>query len=73
MRMTTRIVFLDRETIPPQIVVRRPRFEHTWVEYPETSPAQLGERLADGPAIVITNKVPLREQALKQAPSVKLT
>jgi glycerate dehydrogenase len=72
MRMTTRIVFLDRETIPPQIVVRRPRFEHTWVEYPETSPAQLGERLADGPAIVITNKVPLREQALKQTPSVKL-
>ena len=71
--MTThRIVFLDRETIAPQVVVRRPAFEHTWVEYPRTAPEQLGERLANGASIVITNKVPLREATLAQAPSIKL-
>ena len=69
--MTHRIVFLDRETIAPQVVVRRPAFEHTWVEYPHTAPEQLGERLDDA-SIVITNKVPMREPTLVQAPSVKL-
>ena len=66
------IVFLDRDTIAPQVVVRRPDFEHTWVEYPQTTPDQLSERLADGASIVITNKVPLRASMLAQAPGIKL-
>jgi glycerate dehydrogenase len=70
--MTHRIVFLDRETIAPQVVVRRPDFEHTWVEYPRTTAEQLPQRLADGASIVITNKVPLREQTLAQVPAIKL-
>ena len=70
--MTHRIVFLDRDTIAPQVVVRRPGFAHEWVEYPQTTPQQLPQRLAEGTSIVITNKVPLRAQALVQAPAVKL-
>ena len=67
-----RIVFLDRDTIAPQVVVRPPDFDHTWVEYPRTTPDQLSERLADGVSIVITNKVPLRASMLAQAPGIKL-
>jgi glycerate dehydrogenase len=70
--MTHRIVFLDRESIAPQTVVRRPAFEHTWIEYPQTTPQQVAERLKDGASIVITNKVPMREHTLAQAPTVKL-
>ena len=59
-----RLVFLDRGTIAPQIVVRRPAFAHTWIEYERTAPEQLSERLVDRPTIVITNKVPLRASVL---------
>ena len=54
------------------MVVRRPGFPHNWIEYPRTTPEQLAERLADGTTIVITNKVPLREPTLAQAPTLKL-
>jgi glycerate dehydrogenase len=69
--MVHRIVFLDRETIAPHVVVRRPDFEHTWVEYPRTAPDQLPQRL-DGASIVITNKVALRGATLAQAPGIAL-
>ncbi|MDZ3836916.1 MAG: D-2-hydroxyacid dehydrogenase [Rhodospirillales bacterium] len=66
-----RIVFLDRDTIAPQIAIRRPAFPHTWTEYPRTSPGELGERLG-GADIVITNKVPLRPASLERAPGLQL-
>ena len=67
-----RLVFLDRGTIASQIVVRRPSFAHTWIEYNRTTPEQLPERLADRPTIVITNKVPVRESVLAEVPSLEL-
>jgi glycerate dehydrogenase len=67
-----RLVFLDRGTIAPQIVVRRPSFAHTWIEYDRTAPEQLAERLADRPTIVIANKVPLSGSVLAGVPSLEL-
>jgi glycerate dehydrogenase len=67
--MTQHIVFLDRATL--QANVRRPAFEHTWQEYPVTTPDQLPQRLGAA-TIAITNKVPLRAQVLQRLPQLKM-
>lgn len=67
--MSHKVVFLDRETLDAN--VRKPNFPHEYVEYAQTGPDQLVERLK-GADICITNKVPLREAALKQLPDLKL-
>lgn len=64
-----RIVFLERNTI--QAEFRRPNFDHEWIEYGETLPAQVVERLAEA-SIVISNKLALREPDLSQLPQLKL-
>lgn len=63
------IVFLDRDSLVAN--VRRPRFEHDWTDYPGTEPADVVARLA-GATIAITNKVPLREDAIAQLPGLKM-
>lgn len=63
-----RIVFLDRDAL--RAVVRRPSFAHEWVEYGESSPDQVVERLHDA-AIAIVNKISLREESLAQLPQLK--
>ncbi len=70
--MATRIVFLDRESMAAQTILRRPRFAHDWVEYATTSPEQVLDRLSGHTEIVITNKVPLRSEVLAQLPHLKL-
>jgi glycerate dehydrogenase len=67
--MTHRIVFLDRSTL--QAKVRSPAFEHTWQEYPVTAVNELPERLRDA-TIAITNKVPLRTEALQRLQKLKM-
>lgn len=67
--MEQKIVFLDRSTIIAD--VRRPNFEHAWTEYQTSAPEVVVERL-EGATIAITNKVPLREEALTQLPELKL-
>lgn len=67
--MAEHIVFLDRSTL--QAKVRRPPFEHTWDEYPTTSPAQTVERLREA-TIAITNKAPLRADTLAQLPKLRM-
>src|SRR5213083_610832 len=64
-----RIVFLERNTI--QANFRRLNFEHEWIEYGETFPEQMLERLR-GATIVISNKLSLREAELSEAPGLKL-
>src|SRR6266700_1878553 len=64
-----RIVFLERNTI--QANCRRPNFAHEWIEYGETFPEQVLERLR-GATIVISNKLSLREAELSEAPGLKL-
>lgn len=67
--MSHKIVFLDRETLDAN--VRKPNFPHEYMEYAQTAPDQIVERLK-GATICITNKVPLREATLKQLPGLKL-
>jgi len=65
------VVFLDRATIPTQIDLPLPPFEHQWIEYDFTSPEQVVERLK-GVQVVITNKVVLDRERLSQLPDLKL-
>lgn len=66
----TRIVFLDRSTMAPQITLTKPSFEHDWIEHDRTSPDQIVERL-QGAEIAITNKVGVRREHLEQLPDLK--
>jgi len=66
-----KIVFLDRATLAPHIILREPRFEHQWVEHDRTAPGQVLDRLA-GASIMITNKVALTKDVLAQLPDLKL-
>ena len=67
--MSHKIVFLDRETLDANL--RKPNFPHDYKEYAQTTPTEIVERLK-GADICITNKVPLREDTLKQLPELKL-
>lgn len=69
--MSQRIVFLDRDTIAPDVTVRRPAFDHEWEEHGKTRPEEVLDRLK-GATIAITNKVRLREDVLSQLPDLKL-
>ena len=69
--MSHRIVFLDRDTIAPDVTVRRPSFDHEWTEYGKTSAEQVSERVKDA-TIIISNKVNLREDLLKQLPNLRM-
>jgi glycerate dehydrogenase len=63
-----RIVFLDRRTC--RVPIREPGFPHQWQDYDSTTPDQVVDRL-QGATIAITNKVPLRNNTLKQLPNLK--
>jgi glycerate dehydrogenase len=65
------IVFLDRETISPDVQVRRPSFDHSWREFGQTSAEQVLERAAEA-TIIIDNKVPLRAEVLERLPNLKM-
>ena len=67
----TRIVFLDRSTMAPQIPLRKPTFDHDWIEYDRTDPDQVVERLK-GAHITVSSKVGIREEHLAQLPDLKM-
>ncbi len=71
MNRPARIVFLDRETLPPEITVREPGFAHEMDVYQSTSADEIAARIRDAD-IVITNKVPVGGPALEAAPNVRL-
>lgn len=50
---------------------RKPRFDHEWVDYEETDPTEITERLREA-TIAIVNKLPLREAELSRLPQLKL-
>jgi glycerate dehydrogenase len=64
-----KIVFLDRDSLIAD--VRRPAFEHEWVDYDATSADEVAARLR-GASVAITNKVPLRADAIAQLPDLKM-
>jgi glycerate dehydrogenase len=63
------IVFLDRDSLMAD--VRAPAFAHSWQAYGATLPGQVVDRL-HGATIAITNKVPLRADAIAQLPGLKM-
>src|SRR3546814_13536036 len=65
------IVFLDRETLPATVTVRKPDFPHRWQEHPRTAPDDVVAR-AQNADIVITTQVPLRADTLAQLPELNL-
>jgi glycerate dehydrogenase len=67
----TRIVFLDRSTIGPSVEMTTPSFPHDWVSHDRTRPDQVVERLA-GADIAVSNKVPIRRDAIEQLPHLKM-
>lgn len=67
--MSHHVVLLERDSIKTNI--RRPGFNHTWVEYASTTPDQLVPRLADA-TIALINKAPLREPVLAQLPKLRM-
>jgi glycerate dehydrogenase len=66
-----RIVFLDRDTMPPDVHLRQPSFRHELREYPATEPKDVAARIADA-HIVITNKAPVRRAELEVASKLRL-
>lgn len=64
-----RIVFLDRATIPADMSIRPPDFPHEWVNHERTAPEDVVAR-CEGASIVITNKVPIREDAMASLPAL---
>ena len=63
------IVQLESESLIA--AVRRPAFEHAWVDFPKTTPAEVVERLA-GASIAITNKVAINGAMLKALPDLEM-
>jgi len=63
------IVYLERESVIAE--VRRPAFEHTWIEYPATSADQVAERLC-GATIAVTNKAPMPAAVIEALPDLKM-
>src|SRR6516225_4108286 len=69
--MTTRIVFLDRETLPSATVFRAPNFPHKLVTYDRTESSQTAQRIGDA-EIAITNKVRIGADVIAACPNLKL-
>lgn len=67
--MIHRIVFLDRDSL--QARLRRPGFEHEWVDHAATAPEEVAGRLA-GATVAVVNKARLREQTLSRLPQLRM-
>jgi len=66
-----RIVLLDRQTLPHDITFRDFLFPHELVQFDQTKPEEVAERIRDAD-IVITNKVPVRDVAIDGASKLRL-
>ena len=68
--MSEKIVFLDHDTLGPEVSMRRPAMPHDWAAYGLTSGDELVERARDA-TILVVNKVPLKEPSLDQLPKLR--
>ena len=66
-----RVVFLDRDTISPETVLRELSFPHELEVFDRTTAEQVAVRITDAD-IVITNKAPVRGAALEGAKRLRL-
>lgn len=69
MNTPSRIVFLDRGTLP--VALRAPALPLQWHEHESTQPEQVVEHLAHA-EVAISNKVPLMAASLARLPRLKL-
>jgi glycerate dehydrogenase len=69
MNSPSRIVFLDRGTLP--VAMRAPALPLQWQEHDATQPEQVVERLEHA-EVAISNKMPLMAAQLAQLPQLKL-
>ncbi len=67
----TKVVFVDRGTIPPDIHFPPLSFDHKWAAYDFTQPDELLQRVRDA-NIVMTNKVIFNADILSQLPQLRL-
>jgi len=65
------IVFLDRETLSPETTLRAPALPHRLTVHERTDPEAVAARIRDAD-IVITNKVPVRAEAIAGARRLRL-
>ncbi|HLS17886.1 MAG TPA: D-2-hydroxyacid dehydrogenase [Paenalcaligenes sp.] len=65
-----KIVFLDANTLAPELEWPAFEFAHEYVAYPNTLPAQVAERIVDA-EIVICNKVPISAADIATAKKLK--
>ena len=65
-----RIVVLDAISIPSEFPLPRPTFDHEWVAYDTTAPADIVARAKEA-TIVVTNKCKLTAEVLSKLPKVK--
>jgi glycerate dehydrogenase len=65
------VVFLDRATLPAEVVVRQLNFDHALESFDQTRPEDVANRIA-GADIVITNKVRLSAAVIASAPQLKM-
>lgn len=66
-----KIVFLDRDTLSPEVALRNPDFSHQMVIHRTTKPDEVGDKILDAD-VVITNKVPIKEADIRKASQLKL-
>jgi len=65
------IVFLDRDTLPSETVLRPPAFPHRLIAYPRTAPEEVAARIAEAD-VVVTNKVQISADAVAAAKRLRL-
>src|SRR4051812_20249445 len=65
-----KIVFLDRETLPEHIVLRKLSFHHDLVCHPKTAAGEVEARIADAD-MVIVNKVKVSAEAISRAAKLR--
>ncbi|GAB7548460.1 D-2-hydroxyacid dehydrogenase [Cupriavidus sp. CuC1] len=68
---TPEVVFLDRGTLAPETVLRALPFAHRLTVFDATAPHEVAGRIANA-QIVITNKVKLPAEVLRQAAGLRL-
>lgn len=69
--MPMNIVFLDRQTLAPTVKLKSLDSVHHWKDYDRTTTNQIVERAIDAD-IIISNKLPLSADVIKQLPKLKL-
>lgn len=66
----TRVVFLDRATMGPEVELTRPSSVHEWIEHDRSEADDIVTRLA-GAEVAITNKVRINAETLSRLPNLR--